>query len=208
MKNLFIACLSILFCSSMLIAQENGKTVANKKANFSGVWIPQGEKQNKPDAKRDDCTNVIIEQSKQEIKFTLIYPKDANPPKREFKFFIDERGEINNGMVYFFLSAGQPNSKSTRPDDEIKSKTRWDKDALLITHQLVIHDGAVTLNIEVTMRWEISDDGKTLTRTMNQVIKSATYRQKTAEGEKDLPVAVQADTKESKDYYVLLETKS
>jgi hypothetical protein len=205
MKRLLVACLLSLSCFYVVAAQENSAAGANKRTSFNGVWIPQDEKEKKPDAAPDEWTNIIIEQKGKEIKFTLVYPPGADPPKKELTFFTNNRGETNNGMVNFSAVARrQPSQEEKQPDEKIKSKTKWDGDALVIVHQVVFHDGAATLNMNVIMRWEISSDGKTLTRTIKGGITSATYREnnknKTIEVKGNAPLDV-------KDTYILLEKK-
>ncbi|HYX27979.1 MAG TPA: hypothetical protein VE863_05390 [Pyrinomonadaceae bacterium] len=58
------------------------------------------------------------------------------------------------------------------------------------------------------MRWNISDGGKTLVRTMSTLTKSATYLQKTPEGEKLFPLTVPNKAMDdTKDLYYRLEPK-
>jgi hypothetical protein len=137
------------------------------------------------------------------LKFRLVYPPGANPPQREFTFYTDERGETNSSTVYFIYVA---NNKLA--DNEVKSKTKWDGSALLVVHQLVFHDGPLTVNSELTMRWEMAGDGKTLTRTLKLVSTSATYLKKTEDGEKSYPLDIKKDPLiDARDNYILLEAK-
>jgi hypothetical protein len=193
----------LLLSASVAASQAVNRTPPGVKPDLSGVWIPESEKMSKPEAGPHAWTNVIIEQHDTQVKFRLVYPPEAKPPAREFIYFTDQRGETNSGTVYFFFVA---NNKLA--DDEVKSKTTWDGSALVVVHQLMVHAGPLTANIELTMRWSVSDDGKTLVRTVGSVTKSATYLQKTAEGEKLYPLAVPKEKMaDSKDVYLRLEAK-
>lgn len=203
MLKLILVGAILLLSTSVASSQAVDTTRPEVKPDFAGVWIPEGEKTNKPDAGPHGWTNVIIEQRDAQVKFRLVYPPDAKPPTREFAYFTDQRGETNSGTVYFFFVANK-----TMADDEVKSKTAWDGSTLVVVHQLIVHNGPLTLNVELTMRWSVSDDGKTLTRIMSTETKSATYLQKTVEGEKLLPLGVPKDKMtDTKDVYLRLEPK-
>src|SRR5216684_2975656 len=158
----------LLLSTSVASSQAVNTTRPEVKPDFTGVWIPEYEKTNKPDAGSHGWTNVIIEQRDPQVKFRLVYPPGGKPPTREFAYFTDQRGETNLGTVYYFLVA---NKKMA--DEEVKSKTTWDGGAVVIVHQLIVHDGPLTVNIELTMHWSVSDDGKTLTRIISTETKSA-----------------------------------
>jgi hypothetical protein len=69
----------------------------------------------------------------------------------------------------------------------------------------------VSTGLDVTMRWEVSPDGKLLTRTVRQSNYSAVFRQIVPGGqikETELPVnGGKGQDTESRDTYVLLEEK-
>ena len=185
-----------ILCVVCAVAQEKSDSQTSaKKLNFSGTWIPQVEKESKPLAGSKDWTNVIISQSEQEIKFTLVYPPASNTPTREFKYFIDERGETNEGLVYYYLIANAKESEK-----QIKSKTKFDGQTLVTTHKIIFLQNLLTMNMDLTMRWELSADGKTLSRTTKMSNHTALYNGKT------LPVSGPVDSG-SKDTYMLLEEK-
>jgi hypothetical protein len=196
MKKLLFICLLCIFSVVCAVAQEKSDSQAtNKKTDFSGTWIPQVEKDSKPDAGSKGWTNVIITQVGQDIKFTLVYPQTSKAPTRELKYYIDERGETNEGLVYYYYIA---NGKET--EKEVKSKTKWDGSVLVTVHKMVFRENAITVTNDLTMRWELSPDGKTLTRYTKLSNYVATY------GQKILPMKGTTDT-ESKDTYFLLEAK-
>jgi len=203
MTKLILVGVILLLSALVASSQAVNSARPEMKPELAGVWIPEVEKTNKPDAGSEGWTNVVIEQSDTQVKFRLVYPPGAKPPTREFAYYTDQRGETNSGTVYFFFVA---NKKMA--DEEVRSKANWDGAVLVVIHQLIVHDGPLTVNVELTMRWSMSDDGKTLTRTMNTVTKSATYLQKTAGSEKLYPLAVpNGKNAESKDVYLRLEPK-
>lgn len=203
MKIIFLSCLLVI-CAALAMAQSDTKSAVQKRPNLSGVWIPQLEKQRKPKAGPTGWTNVIIEQSEAEIKFRLVYPPDSQPPQREFFYYTNGRGETNRGMVYYFHA-----TPGASPDDEFASTASWDGNALVVVHKIIVHTGMVTITSDLIMRWELSADGKTLTRTIKETNHSGSYVQHTAQGDKvvKLPVEVKGNTGEFKDTYLLLETK-
>ena len=113
-------------------------------------------------------------------------------------------------MVYFFITA---NSKLAA--EEVRSKSAWDGGALVVVHRVsmpdqVIQGGVVAVSLDVTMRWEVSPDGKLLTRTIRQSNHEAVFRQVVPGGIKETPLPVQLGKEpaaESRDTYVLLEAK-
>ena len=185
-----------------------------KRPSIVGTWIPKWEKDAKPDAGADGWTKVNVGQQDAAVKFSVVHAVGSKSKNYEQTYYADGRGETNRGMVYFFL-VGNGN----KPDDEVKSKTTWEGDVLVVVHHvkmpdIVIKGGVVVPSLDVTMRWEVSPDGKTLTRTIRQSNFAAVFRQIVPEEqgqikETPLPVnggAAQKPT-ESQDTYVLLEEK-
>ena len=192
-----------LVIASIVVAQDN-KVLTEKRPNLSGVWIPKGEKEIKPDAGPDGLTNVIIEQRDPELKFTLIHPNPDGKTTRklEFTFYTDGRGETNSGTVYYFLTAN-----GSLPERTVKSTTEWDGNALVTIHRMVTRQGPATINSDLTMRWELSGDGKTLTRTTKNSNFSAIYKLPSGE-EKVLTVSTGGKVNEEfKDTYIFLKPK-
>lgn len=208
MRKLFLICSLLLVSASISTAQDKNKATTDKRPNFSGVWIPQVEKEKKPDAGPNGWTNVIIEQHDPELKFTLIHPNPDGKTTRklEFTYYTDGRGETNDGMVYYFLVQNKVMAYKS-----VKSTTNWDGKTLVVVHKMatkmVAGQWLVTVNFDVTMRWELSDDGKTLIRTTKQENFSATSTDKSGE-EKPLNVSPSGHAgEEFKDTYILLEAK-
>jgi len=208
MRKFFLICSLLLISASISTAQDKNRATTDKRPNFSGVWIPQVEKEKKPDARPDGWTNVIIEQHDPELKFTLIHPNPDGKTrlKLEFTYYTDGRGEANDGMVYYFLV--QNNVMAYK---SVNSTTKWEGKTLVVIHKIVTKMVAgqwpVTVNSDVIMRWELSDDGKTLIRTTKQENYSATYTDKSGV-EKPLNVSLSGHAgEEFKDTYILLEAK-
>ncbi len=205
-RNLIVLCALLLLGAPIALAQEGDKVAAQKRSAFNGTWIPSWEKEKKPDAGPQGWTNMIIEQRGPELKLTLIHPNPDGKTTRtlNFAFYTDERGETNNGTVYYFLVT----DGKIANEEMVKSITKWDGEALVVVHQMVTHQGAVTVTSDLTMRWEVSADGKTLTRRMKTSNYSALYRQPNSGEVTKLPVAIKgAANQESKDTYVRLEAR-
>jgi hypothetical protein len=194
-KLLFISLLCLLFIVPSVAQEKKDSGTINVRPNLSGIWIPQVEKDSRPGATSKAWTSVTIAQTEQDIKFTLVYPQSSGQPSRELKYFIDERGETNSGLVYYLYIA---NGKE--PEKEVKSKTKWDGPVLVTIHKMVFREGAVIVMNDLTMRWELSADGKTLTR----YTKLSNYIAKF--GDRTIPVKGATDT-ESKDTFFLFEVK-
>lgn len=204
---------SIMLAAVAILCLTSPHALAQKRPSFAGTWIPKIEKDAKPDAGASGWTNVNIEQKDDTVKFTLVYPAVSKLAKREFTFYTDGRGETNGGAVYFFLIG---NGKAA--SDEVKSNTTWDGDALVVVNHMkmpdtVLQAGVVSVSLDVTMRWEVSPDGKTLTRTMKQSNYSAVFRQMVQGQIKETPLPVNTSrateqaTSDTRDTYALLEEK-
>jgi hypothetical protein len=209
MKKLLVIC-SLLLLSAHAAAAQGGvvAAAAQAKPNFSGVWIPRVEKQGKPDAGSAGWTNVIVEQRDPELKFTLIHPNPDGKTTRklEFTFYTDGRGETNDGMVYYALI-----QDDKIPYTSVASTTKWEEKTLVVVHKVVIKmlvkQWTVSVNTEVTMRWELSGDGKTLTRTTRQSNVSASYVDESG-AERPLNAGMAGKAGEDfTDYYDLLEAR-
>lgn len=187
-----------------------------KRPSIAGTWIPKYEKESMSSAGPEGWTKVNVGQQDAAVKFSVVHAVGSRSKNYELTYYADGRGETNPGMVYFFLVS----TDNKVAGGEIKSETKWEGDALVVVHHvkmpdIVIRDsvkgGVVVPSLDVTMRWEVSPDGKTLTRTIKQSNFSAVFRQIVPmdEGqikETPLPVTGRKET-ESKDAYVLLEEK-
>ncbi|HEX8285619.1 MAG TPA: hypothetical protein VF588_19850 [Pyrinomonadaceae bacterium] len=179
--------------------------------SLAGTWIPKVEKESMPDAGPAGWTKVVVEQRDPALKFSVVHGVNSKSKNYEHTYYTDGRGETNGGMVYFFIIA---NNKAALA--EVKSKSAWEGGALVVVHRvsmpdMVITGGVVSTSLDVTMRWEVSPDGKLLTRTIKQSNYSAVFRQIVPEGkikETELPVnGGKQQATESRDTYVLLEEK-
>lgn len=192
----------ICLCSIFVFGQEANQPQTFKKPDLSGTWIPKDEKEKSPDGNSNDWTNMIIEQGERSVKFTLVYQKGSKAPSKVFNFLTDESGETNDGTVYFFFIA---NNKEA--EKEVRSKTKWEGNALVTVHKIIVKETQFTLNLDLIMRWERSADGKTLTRKMKYTNYKALYKQ----GDKLLELPVKSPNgkaeDEFQDSFVLLEKK-
>jgi hypothetical protein len=203
MKKVFISCVLLLLTTSFAVAQNNAKAAAERKPNLSGVWVPQDERQRKPDAGPDGWLKVIIEEHDPSLKVSVKHSLNSKTQDEEFYFYTDQRGETNHRALLANVSANDQKLK-----EEVKSKTRWEGNVLVMTYALVAHDGLMTLNMELTMRWQLSADAQTLIRTTKITVTSAKVLKKTADGEKeeDLPLSNRKDTVYT-DVFFLLDDK-
>ncbi|MFL6254820.1 MAG: hypothetical protein ACJ74T_07340 [Pyrinomonadaceae bacterium] len=189
-------------------SQTSKQVTAARRPSFVGTWIPKGEKDKMPQAGPDGWTKVNIEQQDSALKFSVVHAVGSKSKNYELTYYTDGRGETNSGMVYYFIVA---NSKLAGA--EVKSKSAWDGDALVVVHRVSMPDqpikgGVVYTSLDVTMRWEVSPDGKVLTRAIKQSNFSAFFRQYLAGEFKDTELPInQPQNLDSQDTYVLLEAK-
>ena len=71
---------------------------------------------------------------------------------KEFTYYTDERGETNQAT----LGVG-----------EVKSKTKWDGDKVVSEASIERRGQSGPYKLDVTQKWQVSSDGKTLTNTTN-----------------------------------------
>jgi hypothetical protein len=189
-------------------SQTGRPATAARRSPLAGTWIPKVEKDKMPGSGADGWTKVNIEQQDSALKFSVVHAVGSKSKNYELTYYTDGRGETNPGMVYYFIIA---NSKLAGA--EVKSRSAWDGDALVVVHRVSMPDqpiqgGVVYMSLDVTMRWEVSPDGKVLTRTIKQSNYSAFFRQYLAGEFKDTDLSVnQPQSPESRDTYVLLEAK-
>jgi hypothetical protein len=212
-KGLYAASLLLLLlpAAPAALAQDGRQPAAAARPSLAGTWIPKYEKDAMPDAGPSGWTKVTVEQHDPALKFSVVHALNSKTKNYELTYYADGRGETNSGMVYFFIIA---NSKAAGA--EVKSKSVWEGNALVVVHRVsmpdtVIQSGVVSVTLDVTMRWEVSPDGKVLTRTIRQSNYSAVFRQVVPGGklkETELPVnGGKPLSTESRDTYVLLEEK-
>ena len=217
-KMLRALCALLLLAAPHAFSQTGGQTTSDsqtskqatttRRSPLAGIWIPKVEKDKMPEAGPDGWTKVNIEQQDSALKFSVVHAVGSKSKNYELTYYTDGRGESNGGMVYYFIVA---NNKVAGA--EVKSKSAWDGDALVVVHRVSMPDqpikgGVVYTSLDVTMRWEVSPDGKVLTRTIKQSNFSAFFRQYLAGEFKDTDLSInQPQNPDFRDTYVLLEAK-
>ncbi len=100
---------------------------------------------------RADSTLVIAHRDP-ELKITRTLRLNDQQEVREFNYYTDERGETNPATI----GAG-----------EVKSKTKWDGEKVAARAKMTWpgQGGAQGAELDVTQKWQVSSDGKTLTNT-------------------------------------------
>jgi len=141
-----------LFASAAAAGDDRKKT----HPDFSGAWridrskSDYGEWSDKPLAKAD--STLAVEHRDPELKIRRTLSLNGQEEVRDYAYFTDERGETNQAM----LGVG-----------EVKSKTRWDGDKVVSEAQIKRRGQSGPYTLNVTQKWQVSSDGKTLTNTTN-----------------------------------------
>ncbi len=133
--------------------------LAQEKPNLSGTWVLDKEKSDPPGMGMGgrggfspDIT-LIIEHQEPVLKI-----------KRIIK---TERGEQVQELVY--TTDGKENKNPGMRGGEFRSKTRWDKGALVTKGTQTVESPMGTIDLEIIETRTLSEDGKTLvieTRTV------------------------------------------
>ena len=94
---------------------------------------------------------LVIEHKEPELKLTRTLKLGDNEETRRFAFYTDERGETNPAGI---------------GGGEVKTKTKWEGDRVVARahFQRPGPDGN-SMEVDLTQRWWLSSDGKTLTNT-------------------------------------------
>lgn len=147
------ATLLLLACAGLTAAQ--GKKEGKPHPDLSGTWridkskSDYGEFSDRPLSKAD--ATLVITHRDPELKVRRTLSLNGQEEVKEFTSYTDERGETNQATI----GVG-----------EVKSKTKWDGDRVVVSEAHVTRrsqSGPYELN--VTQRWQVSSDGKTLTNT-------------------------------------------
>lgn len=143
--NLFAipAALAILLASAALAVVQNDAETAHP--NFSGRWRMVKEKSDFAHAQMPDMIIRVIEQRDITMNIHTIQTSGTTTKTADVSYFID----------------GSP-STNVINNQEATSKTFWDGRTLEVRTTLKLSNGDEEL---VEDRWELSDDGETLTTT-------------------------------------------
>ena len=152
----------LTLCLSVAVAAGDGKKSEGKShRDFSGTWridrskSDYGEWSDKPLAKAD--STLVVEHRDPELKIKRTLSLNGQEEVKEFVYYTDERGETNPAT----LGVG-----------EVKSKTKWDGDKVWAEARITRKGQQGSYDLNVTQRWQVSSDGKTLTNTT--LIRNAT----------------------------------
>jgi hypothetical protein len=125
-----------------------------KRPDFSGTWTLDRSKSDfglfsdRP-VGRAEITLVVVHGG-DELKFTRTVRVNGREEKRELAYYTDGRGETNPGL--FGVA-------------EVKSKTAWEGDKVVARAKLPRKGPHGDADIELTEKWYVSGDGKTLIET-------------------------------------------
>ena len=126
------------------------------RPDLSGTWELDRAKsdfglfRDRPLSKAD--STLVVEHKDPELKITRTLRLGGQQETKQFAYYTDGRGETNPATI----GAG-----------EVKSKTKWDGERVAAQSKLVWpgRDGSAGAELDVTQRWQVSSDGKTLTNS-------------------------------------------
>jgi len=158
MKGPLSASLLTLFVMSCLFAgaaaQGDGKKGGKSHPDFSGTWRIDkaksdfGEFSDRPLSKAD--ATLVVEHRDPELKIRRTLSLNGQEEVKEFTYYTDERGETNQATI----GVG-----------EVRSKTKWDGDRVVSEARVTRRSQTGPYELNVTQKWQVSSDGKTLTNT-------------------------------------------
>jgi hypothetical protein len=143
--------LALCLLSSSAAAGEDKK---KPHPDFSGTWRIDreqsdfGEFGERPLSKAD--ATLVVGHREPELKIKRTLSLNGQEEVKEFTYYTDERGETNQAT----LGVG-----------EVKSKTRWDGDKVVSEARVTRKSQSGPYELDITQKWQVSSDGKTLTNT-------------------------------------------
>jgi hypothetical protein len=150
MKRSLTASLLVLCLLASAAAGDDKK----KHPDFSGTWRIDraksdfGEFSERPLSKAD--ATLVVEHRDPELKIRRTLGLNGREEVKEFAYYTDGRGETNQATI----GVG-----------EVESKTKWDGDKVVSEAQIRRRGQGGTYELNVTQKWQVSPDGKTLTNT-------------------------------------------
>ena len=150
----------ITLCLAAACAAAGGAAARDDKKkerpDLSGTWELDKAKsdfglfRDRPISKAD--STLVVEHKEPELKITRTLKLNGQQETKQFAYYTDGRGETNPATI----GAG-----------EVKSKTKWDGERVAAHSKLVWpgRDGAAGPELDVTQKWQVSSDGKTLTNS-------------------------------------------
>ena len=146
--------LCLLACVAAAAARDDKKKEGKPHPDLSGTWQLDRSKSDfglfsdRPISKAD--ATLVIAHHDPELKITRTLRLNGQEETKEFAYFTDERGETNPAAI--------------GPGD-VKSKTKWDGDKVVARARVTRQGQGGAYDLDVTQKWQVSSDGKTLTNT-------------------------------------------
>lgn len=137
-------------------ARDDKKKEGKPRPDLSGTWELDKSKsdfglfRDRPISKAD--STLVVAHKEPELKIARTLRLNGQQETKEFVYYTDERGETNPASV----GAG-----------EVKSKTKWDGEKVAARSKMTWpgQSGSAGVEMEVTQKWQVSSDGKSLTNT-------------------------------------------
>jgi hypothetical protein len=130
-------------------AQDKKAAKAQNRPDLSGTWVYDPQRSYPVSRRRTISETLTIVHREPEIKVTSRGNVDGQKAEAEVVLYTDGRGEWNAGYT------GHVGY----------TKTEWDGRALVTRHKSSYTSAGWTrYDVEVTQRWELSKDGKSLIR--------------------------------------------
>jgi len=126
------------------------------------------------------------------LRIIRTFVRNGQPIDREFIYYTDGRGETNGAVILFTSEPGR-----VKPEDierrNVKSRTKWERDKLVIRTTLETRLGRDTFQYLLVDEWKMSPDGQSLTQTS-----------KFQPDQSTVPVFVPATRPDQKRFYALV----
>jgi hypothetical protein len=154
MRRPLPASLLTVLLTLCLSAAAAGDDKKKPHPDFSGTWQIDraksdfGEFSERPLSKAD--STLVVEHKDPELRIKRTLRLGGQEEVKDFTYYTDERGETNPAT----LGAG-----------EVKSKTKWDGDKVVAQAHITRKGQGGDYELDVTQKWQVSSDGKTLTST-------------------------------------------
>ena len=156
MKTILLSLCLLALAVGGAAARDGGKKEGKPRPDLSGTWELDKSKsdfglfRDRPVSKAD--STLVIAHSDPELKVTRTLRLNGQQETKVFTYYTDGRGETNPAAI----GAG-----------EVKSKTKWDGDKVSAQAKMTWpgQNGAPGVEMDVTQKWQVSSDGKSLTNT-------------------------------------------
>jgi hypothetical protein len=156
LKTLLLSLCLFACAAAGAAAARDDKKKEKARPDLSGTWELDKAKSDfglfreRPLSKAG--STLVVEHKDPELKITRTLRLGGQQETKQFAYYTDGRGETNPATI----GAG-----------EVKSKTKWDGERVAAQSKLVWpgRDGAAGAELDVTQRWQVSSDGKTLTNS-------------------------------------------